>query len=122
MAVQNIKIGEISLKVTIEQIDDRLERIEATFPGTRFDEIQNEMTERFGRPTASASITYQNSFGATFQHPVHTWVGKRLTITVSKLPLGVRDTIGTLDYKSAKYLSKEVKEKEKKKSATAKDF
>jgi hypothetical protein len=122
LAIQNIKIGEIRLEVAVEQIDDLLERIEATFPGTRFDEMLSAMTERFGKPTTSASMTYQNAFGASFQHPVHAWTGKHVNIVLSKLPLNIRDTIGSLDYKSAKYLTKEAKEKEKKKSATAKDF
>jgi hypothetical protein len=33
LAVQNIKVGEITLRINVEQIDDKLELIEATFPG-----------------------------------------------------------------------------------------
>jgi hypothetical protein len=80
------------------------------------------MRTRFGKPTQSALTTYQNPFGATSQYPAHVWIGKRVTITLLQSPLYRQETIGILDYKTAKYIARETKEKEKKSSGTAKDL
>jgi hypothetical protein len=122
LTVQNVKVEEIALRINVEQIDERLERIEARFSGARFDELLAAMTTRFGKPTKSAATTYQNAFGATSRHPVHSWIGKRVTVTLFQMPLDRRETTGMLDYRTGKYLAKEIKEKGKKSSATAKDL
>jgi len=122
LAVQNIKVGEIALRINVEQIDEKLEHVEATFSGARFDELLTAMTSRFGKPTKSGSTTYQNAFGATSRYPFHLWIGKRVTIMLLQLPLNRQETMGTLDYKTAKYLAREAREKEKKSSGTAKDL
>jgi hypothetical protein len=122
LAVQNIKVGEIALRINVEQIDEKLEHVQATFSGARFDELLTAMTNRFGKPTKSASATYQNALGATSRYPVHAWIGKRVNIMLLQLPLNRQETMGTLDYKTAKFIARETKEKEKKTSVTAKDL
>ena len=83
-------------EVAVEQINDVLERIEATFPGTRFEDISNAdaMTERWETNNVDIDHVPERIRREFFQHPVQAWVGKRVNITLRKLPLNIRDTIG----------------------------
>jgi hypothetical protein len=122
LAVDNIKVGEILLRIYIEQIDDKLEQIEARFSGARFDEMLDAMTARFGKPTKSTATTYQNAFGATSRYPVHLWIGKRVNIALLQVPLNRREALSVLTFKTETYLIREGKEKKEKGSGAAKDL
>ena len=88
--VENLIIGETVLRtVQVEMIDDNLEYITGTFAGAKFREMAAAMFARYGKPSLSKDITFQNAFGMKTTHPSYLWIGKKVTVNLFETPYRV---------------------------------
>lgn len=96
--------------------DEKLASMTITYYTAGFSAVYQGLKGKFGMPTHMRELAVQNSYGATFQNWIFTWVGEKDEITIERY-YGDLET-GSTTLVSRAYL----KEQELKRSAPRKDL
>lgn len=88
-------------EVTVTVIDGKIESIDSRFLSEHAQAFQQALIERYGQPTKSESLSYQNRLGAKFSGLSLAWYGKQVTLTFDEVD-GSSDW-GLLSMRSRKF-------------------